>query len=290
MALNKEVWIDQIKQGFYPDDSFLKSVVDLSHFVDNDKIHMPSAGLDPEILVNNNTYPLEIVKRADEDYTAILDKFETVNTVVHRPDQLEYSYNKLESVINQHRSTLKTAVAKKALHAYAPSQDTAKTPVIETTGEVYGNRKRLTFIDILTLKERFDDAEIPLNKRCLVLHPKHVTDLLLSDIELFKNLTELKNGEPNKFAGFSIYQFPYCPNYELVNSKLTKQNLGSSNGVFASVAFQADEVMKADGEIYMYSKYDDPEYRGTVVGFDKRFIALPIRGLGIGAIVSGKNQ
>ena len=44
--------------------------------------------------------------------------------------------------------------------------------------------------------------------------------------------------------------------------------------------------MRADGEIYMYANIDDPSERGTIIGFDKRFIALPIRGKGIGAIVS----
>ena len=46
--------------------------------------------------------------------------------------------------------------------------------------------------------------------------------------------------------------------------------------------------MKADGEIHLYSRYDDPEQRGTIVGFDKRFIATPLRNKGIGAIVSDK--
>lgn len=46
--------------------------------------------------------------------------------------------------------------------------------------------------------------------------------------------------------------------------------------------------MKADGTVHMYAKYDDPEERGTIVGFDKRFIAVPIRNKGIGAIVSKK--
>jgi hypothetical protein len=46
--------------------------------------------------------------------------------------------------------------------------------------------------------------------------------------------------------------------------------------------------MKADGEIYMYIRENDPEQRGTIVGFDKRFIAVPIRNKGIGAIVSAK--
>ena len=73
MALNKEVWINQIKEKFYPEDSFLKAVTDMSEFVDNDKIHMPSAGIDPQVLVNSTTYPISIVKREDDDFTAVLD-------------------------------------------------------------------------------------------------------------------------------------------------------------------------------------------------------------------------
>ena len=44
--------------------------------------------------------------------------------------------------------------------------------------------------------------------------------------------------------------------------------------------------MKADGQVHLYERFDDPEERGTILGFDKRFIALPIRSKGIGAIVS----
>jgi len=55
---------------------------------------------------------------------------------------------------------------------------------------------------------------------------------------------------------------------------------------FCSFAFQGGEIMKADGDVYMYITEDDPKERGTIVGFDKRFIALPIRNRGIGAIVS----
>lgn len=77
MALNKEVWIDQIKEGFYPDDSFLNKVSDHSEFVDNHKLHIASAGIDPQVLINNTTYPITVVGRGDEDNIIILDKFET---------------------------------------------------------------------------------------------------------------------------------------------------------------------------------------------------------------------
>ena len=55
MVPNKEVWISQIMEGFYPDDSFLKRVVDYSQFVDNNRIHIASVGTDPNVLINNTT-------------------------------------------------------------------------------------------------------------------------------------------------------------------------------------------------------------------------------------------
>lgn len=287
MALNKQVWINQIKEGFYPDRIFLSKVVNLSSKVNNNIIHFPSAGIDPKVLINNTTYPIKTVGRDDEDNQLPLDKFETENTLVRRPDAIEYSYDKLESVIRQHRSTLQASTARKAAHAFAPSKDTEDTPLVLTTGAAAGGRKRLTFDDFLTLKERFDNALIPLEERYIILHPSHVSDLLREDVKLFKELTDIKDGKPTRFAGFGCFHFPYMPTYQVSNGKYGKVAFDAEQTeLFASVAFYKHEVMKADGEIYMYARYDDPEERGTIVGFDKRFIALPIRNKGIGAIIS----
>lgn len=285
MALNKEVWENQIMENFYPERSFLRRVKDFTTHVNANKLHIPSAGIDPKVLINNNTYPIDVVGREDEDCEILLEKFETENTLVRRPEAIEYSYEKLESVIGQHRKTLQTHTAKKAIHAFAPLTDSVDTPVITTTGEAYKGRKRLCANDILTLKERFDDALIPLENRWIVLSPKHVTDLLKEDLALFKEITDLKNGEPFKFAGFGFYSFPYMPTYR-EGEKVAYGAEAMFNDMFASVAFYGDEVMKADGELHAYMLENDPRERGTIVGFDKRFIAMPIRNKGVGAIVS----
>jgi hypothetical protein len=60
---------------------------------------------------------------------------------------------------------------------------------------------------------------------------------------------------------------------------------GPAYGI-ASFSFYGDEVMKADGEVFLYARVNDPEQRGTIVGFDKRFVAVPYRNKGIGAIVT----
>lgn len=285
-GLRQEVWIKQIKERFYPDSSFLNYVKDFSPLVDNDALNLAEAGIDPQVLVNNTTYPIAVVKRDDKPIRIELDLFETENTLVRRPEVIEYAYNQLESVLMGHRNILKATTGAKAAHAYAPDEDTDETPIVQTTGDAYKGRKRLTIEDILLLKERFDNADIPLEERFLVLHPSHLTDLILFDVKAFKSITDFVNGQPNRLAGFGMLQFSKMAYYD---NTLNKKAFGSAvvaGDAFCSLAFQSGEVMKADGDVHMYARENDPEERGAIVGFDKRFVALPIRNKGIGAIVS----
>ena len=88
-------------------------------------------------------------------------------------------------------------------------------------------------------------------------------------------------------AGFNILQFSKPANYAY--ETLTKKSFGSvpaDGDTFCSFSFHSEEVMKADGNVKMYQVKDDPKERATIVGFEKRFIAVPIRNKGLGAIVS----
>lgn len=277
-TLNKEVWVRQLVKNFYPNSSFLNYVKDFSSLVDNNAINMAEVGVDPEVLVNNTTYPIKVSQRVDKPIRIELDLFETENTLVRRPEVIEYSYDQLESVLMGHRSQLRAKTAEKAAHAFAPAEDGEYTPVISTTGDTSGKRKRLSVEDILSLKERFDDVNIPFEDRYLVLNPKHVSDLILFDIKAFKDLTDIIDGQPKRFAGFNVLQTSITPIYDSVTLKKKPFSAEKSDtDTFCSFCFQKEEVMKADGDVFLYSKENDPEERGTIVGFDKRFIALPIR-------------
>jgi hypothetical protein len=292
-TLNKEVWVNQLMEKFYPDSSFLKYARDFSGLVENDAINMAEAGVDPDVLINNTAYPIAVSQRVDTPIRIELDKFETENTLVRRPEVIEYSYDQLESVIMGHRNILRATTAIKAAHSYAPDGHTANTPVILTTGNFFteGGRLRLAIEDILNLKQQFDNADIPFEDRYLVLHPSHLTDLILLDVKAFKDITDIINGVPKRFAGFNILQFSKPAIYN--STTLEKKDFGADpapTDAFCSFAFHRDEVMKADGEVYMYMLENDPAQRGTIVGFDKRFIALPIRNKAIGAIVSAPTE
>lgn len=289
-TLNKEIWIDQITKNFYPEASFLNFARDFSQLADYNVINMADCGFDPDVLVNNTTYPIAIKEREDKPLSFELDLFETENTLVRNPQAVELAYDKMESVIYGHRMSLRNKTAQKAAHAYAPNENTTNTPVIVTTGTDNGSgNKRLTVEDVLKLKRSFDLQDVPADKRFLVLDPRHTEDLILTDLKAFKDITDFVNGKPKRFLGFNILEYTKNPSYNVTTLK--KQQYGTvadANTTFCSFAFSSDEVMKADGTLEMYERVNDPELRGTVVGFDKRFIALPIRNKAIGAIISSR--
>ncbi|QTE22396.1 hypothetical protein [Polaribacter cellanae] len=284
-TLKKQIWVKHLMKNFYPEYSFLQFAKDFSPLVEYDKITMTEVGIDPEVLINNTTYPITVAERTDTALEITLDLFETENTLIRRPEAVELAYEKLESVLYGHKMNLRTTTAKKAAHAFAPNSETTFTPVIEATGDDNGDGfKRLTVNDILLLKRRYDDLDIPKEGRYLVLDPKHTEDLIKIDLKSFKDITDFSKGNPKRFAGFNMLEFTKNPKY---TNALVKIPFGSiTAGNHSSFSFQKDEVMKADGSVKMYETKDDPKERATIVGFDKRFVALPIRNKGIGAIVS----
>ncbi|MCC4211702.1 hypothetical protein [Leeuwenhoekiella parthenopeia] len=289
-TLNKQIWTSQIMKHYYPEASFLNFARDFSPMAEYDIINMADAGFDPDVLINNTTYPIVIKERDDTPLSFELDLFETENTLVRHPDEVERSYDKMETVLYGHRMSLRKKTFMKAAHAYAPNADGILTPVIPTTGADNGEgTKRVTVENILLLKRKFDDLDVPYDMRYLVLDPHHTEDLILHDLKAFKDITDFVNGKPKRFAGFNMLEFTKNPLYNATTfQKKPFGSIAEETDTFSSFAFSSEEVMKADGTVKMYERQNDPELRATVVGFDKRFIALPIRNKAIGAIVGSK--
>ena len=288
-TLNKQIWTKQLMKNFYPEASFLNYAKDFSSLVEYDKLHMAEVGIDPTVLINNTTYPIKVSERIDKPIEIELDLFETENTLIREPQAIELAYDKLESVIYGHKQSLRTNTFKKAAHAYAPDKDTEYTPVIQTTGIANADGYlSLTPTDILRLKRRYDDLDIPQDGRFLVLNPRHTEDLINFDMKIFKDITDYVSGTPKRFAGFNILEYSKTPVYDSVTLEKIAFDSVAPDGLFSSFSFHKDEIMKADGQVKMYVDKDDPKERATIIGFEKRFIALPIRKKAIGAIVAKK--
>jgi hypothetical protein len=294
-GLRKEIWIAQVMEQYYQVPSFLnvEGIQDMSENVDNDTINLAEAGIDPTVLINNTTYPVAIQDRDDTALTLSLDTFDTVNTVVRNAEQKELAYNKMESVIRGHRNALVNSTSLKASHAYTPSSNGTFTPVLATTGADNGSSfKLITEDDVFRLGEKFDDVDAPEGMRYLVLHSRHWNELVRTSTTLKEQRYRQTLGDIRRdfmeLGSFRILKYRSAAVFN--KSTGVKKAWGAaaapSTDTISSFAFVAPEVMKAVGTTDMFDRLRDPEARGDVIGFQQRFVALPIRNKHIGAIYS----
>lgn len=293
-----EVWTGELIKQFGIADQlgWMNGIKDFSQYADKNVLHMIDVGVNPDVLLNNSTYPIAIQDLADGDVTFSLDKWQTKATRVTDDELHGISYDIISLKREQHGIAIIENKMNKAIHALAPAGDTADTPVLVTTGADDGTgRLMLTRADIVRLKKACDKAKIPQSGRRLVLCSDHVSDLLSDTANLQRFIDQYYNYSTGKIAnlfGFEIYEFINCPYY--VISASTKLAYGATpvSGTHsqASVMFLPAEAMMATGTTKMY--YSDatinPLTQENLINFRHYFITLPKKNRAIGAILSGK--
>lgn len=286
MAIEKQLWIDKIMEGFIPDTSFLSRSVDMSAFVDHNKINLAQAGVDPTVLVDNTVFPVPVAQRADTPLELPLHTFDTENTVVRNIEQMESAYDKLTSVVRAHSTALTRKTSAFAAHNWCPSANSDLTPVMATTGGVNAEAlKAASFEDFLKMRARFRAFDIDPASVVVVLNSSHEADLMAEDMKLYREV--LAGG--NMF-GMTLFSYSNLPYFDTTTKQ--KKAFGAAydpaKDTRSSLVYCDTEVMRAVGTTEVFAKYKDPEQRGDVLGYQQRFTALQIRGKYVGAIYSGK--
>lgn len=276
----KEIFTNIILALFYPDASWLKELTDMDHMVDNNAINLAECGADPEVVENNNTWPLTPAQRTDTGIRIPLATFDTKPTHITNVEEMETNYNKAESVSKQHSNTLYKKACMSAAYNISPASHTSDTPVLKTTGAANSSGyKALTYNDITDLSLAFDNGDLPSDGRILLLSPQHKKDLKNENIKLYKQMMADK-----EIDGFKIYTFTGNPKYNPADG--TKMPYGSAIGNPSSVAIVTSEAMRAMGDIEGEPEKRWADYRGWLLGFQMRFVALPFRAFGYGAVYS----
>ncbi|WP_270544933.1 hypothetical protein [Butyricimonas paravirosa] len=285
MAIERELWLTLIKEGLVPDTSFLSRSVDMSEFVDANKLNLAEAGVDPEVLIDNDVFPVPSSQREDIPKELLLHTFDTKNTIVRNIEEKESSYSKMESVVRSHRNALIKKTSAFAAHNWCPTKNGEFTPVIASSGAVNASGvKKVGFEDFLQMEAKFRTLDVDMNTLVAVLNPVHLADLMAEDMKLYKEV--LSSG---KLFSFSLFTYSGLPLFDTATGN--KKALGAAKGendTQASLCYCDTEVCRAAGDMEVFIKYKDPEQRGDVIGYQQRFTALSIRGKYTGAIYSGK--
>ena len=288
MAIEKEYWTEILLEKLIPDGSFLNQSVDMSEFSDGKTINYAEAGVEPEVFVNNNVHPVGIVKREDIPKEISLDTFDTKNTQHTNVEKLEESSLKSASIVRGHKNAIAKRCSALAAFNWTPQKHTENTPVLVTTGaEVTEGdviRKRMTFADILSMETAFRVLVLAGSELCVCLSGKHLADLQLEDINRYNQV--LRGGMVGVFKIFTSSQ---TPTFNATTAEKEAFSVAKgANSMPTSFFWNKDEVMRCMGDTKAFITENDPQYRGDIMGFQKRFVAMPLRNFGIGAIYSAK--
>ena len=278
----KEIWtgelVKQLRRGL--EATWLDGIPDSSSIVDNDVIHLVDVGVDPDVLINNTTYPIPLQSLDDSDIAIQLDKFQTKATPITDDELYAISYDKVARVKESHGNAINDAKFAKAAHAMCASENGTKTPVLATTGSRDPETGRLKLIptDLIRMKKAMDKLGVPAAGRRLVLCNDHVNDLLEVDQKFKEQYNINRNdGTVGRLYGFDIYEFANNPLYTTAGAKKAVGAVAGTGEFQCSFAFYTQRVFKATGSTKMYysEAANDPQNQRNLVNFRHMFICMP---------------
>ena len=304
-GLYPELWTGELLNKFRFDKQWLSLIPRRDELVKSNTIHLVDVGVDPNVLINNITYPIAKAQRTDYDIALTLDKFDTENTRITRDELYNLPYDKPGSVLNQHRLALEDKTATKSAHSLAPISgkadgSTPNTPIVVTSGAADGRpnaRKKLTPLDVILAKEALDALDIPGQDRVLLLDYQHLNDLLNLDEFFRQQWINMPEGKlMTQMYGFTIGQNFRPPVYTFAAGVYTKAAFGAASvpatDQRASLFFYAPRAIQAVGTAEMFYRDAslDPENRETALGFRIYQMCLQQKAQGFGAIVAAPSE
>lgn len=294
----REIWTGQVQQYLTNSDkdSFLQNLPnDYSSKVSTvgdeaQAIHLVDMGVLPEVLINNTTYPITVQTIGETDIIIQLDKYQTEVTPITDDELYAMSYDKMATIRNRHGLAIQIKRTMKAAHALAPSGNTAKMPVLLTTGADDGTgRLRCTWEDIARFKTALDNLEIPEYGRRIVLCKDHENDLTLIDQRFKDAYYNRIDGKIYNQLGFDFFDYAGNPYYTPgTKTKLSFGAVPASTDRKATVFFSEARAAIARGWVKMY--YQEaaklPQTQRNEIAFRHNFIVLPTAEEARGAIIS----
>lgn len=289
-----EIWTGELVKYLRGklEGSWLDGIPDQSSIVENDVIHLVEVGVDPDVLINNTTYPIPLQALDDADIAIQLDKFQTKVTPITDDELYACSYDKIARVKESHGNAISNSKFAKAAHALCAQKNTATTPVLVTTGarDAESGRVKLSVQDVINLKRAMDKLRVPSDNRRLVLCPDHVNDLLEAS-QAFKEQYNINraDGTVGRLYGFDIYEYGNTPLYTTAGVKKAVGASADTGEFQCSFAFYTPRVFKATGSTKMYysEASTDPEYQRNKVNFRHMFVCLPKKADAGAVIMSG---
>ncbi len=273
MAIQVEIWENDIVAGLYKDNQFLNYAFNADTYVLQGKVvHIPNAGAPPNVQRNRATLPATAVKRTDVDITYNLDEFTTDPMLLVDAEKAELSYDKRNSLLSEAKLSLADIVAEYMLVNWSPgvSVKTGGSPVPGHTPSFTGTRKALVADDIRKLALRFDSDNVPSTERYLMLdanmYHQLVGDLSQTQYRDFSSSLDQAKGIVGNLYGFNIMKRSLVLVYDRITQTAAKAIGAAAAGsdCAAGLAWQKNSVERALGEVKFFENVGKAEYYGDI--------------------------
>lgn len=237
-------------------------------------VTIPQAGTPAGFERNRAVLPAAITQRTDSDISYDMTDYTSDPTLVTNLDQVQMSYDKLQSVIYNMLMNIKEGVAEDILYAWR-TESTAKNVLTTGAGEpsslpsTTGNRKKITYADLVKAATILDKEHIPSSGRVLML-PSDMYNTLLLDADVKENfnskLADLNKGVLGEIIGFTVMKRSKVLRYSNAGAAKLPTASPANTDCHGGLAWHPAFVGRSVGNVNVYADSETrPEYYGRVV-------------------------
>lgn len=278
-GLLKEVWIAGIQENPIPNTSFVFASTDKSEYVENNKLHLAEAGIDPQVYEDyfaGSETDLPLASITDIPHEVVLKTYSTERTRHRKLQEVELSYDKRSSVIQRHKNSLAKNLGARAAFAWTPAATSAFNKVT-TLGAG-------SFIDAVIDLEAFYAGLDKTENLHICLTPADMAKIKKENKVLYK---EILKGDD--LYGFKVHRYSKNPFFTSAGVKKPFGSVKEAGDLQASFTWCSDETFRCFGDTEMYETLASAASQADEVSFAQRALVGNIRSTSpkyLGAIIS----
>lgn len=276
MAIQVEIWQNDIVEGLWSDNQFLNCAVNADAYVLAGKVvHIPNAGGAPSVTKNRTSLPASVAKRTDVDVNYSLDEY--TSDPVHIPDAetVELSYDKRSSVLSETKNAQYENIAANVLVNWAPDSAaqilrTSGSAVAAHTPSATGNRKAFGIADLKAAQKLMNSQNFPQADRyCLMdadMYDQFTASLTATQYTDFSRAYDEKSGILGKLFGFTIMMRSSVLVFDNAATPVVKA-FGASGAAAdnaAALCWHKSAVERAIGDVKFFENVGDATYFGDI--------------------------
>jgi len=290
-AVNIEFWDNFVASNLYKGYEWMLRAKNRSQYVNGDIVHIPQAGIVPNVVRNRANYPLPVVRRADTDIIYKIDELSSDTTFVKDAEKWELSYSKVPDIIMDHRNELGRRMAQNVLYRWGGIAGPGMLAlgaanIVRTTGGAAttllpgatGNRNAFLVVNLQSAKTILINQtkrEISTGKRAFIMTEDSYTNLLndstFNNNQLYDKVGAVfKDGDLKFLLGFEIIRTDVMPRFTGPATPIAKDSLdpfvlNATTDNDAILAVDFDFIHIAPKDVKLYYDADNAEYQGDIL-------------------------